>query len=127
MGKLIQLFVVIFSLILIQACNSPPEPQAKTYNEEQKLVGHYVYGHEVNSFQPCGQKEVYWVTGSDKILQFLEQKYSKYTTKPYDEVYVELVGSFIGKASDGFSMDYDDQIIVKKIIEMKYKEKINCK
>lgn len=124
---LTQKVVVIFILLSIQACGSQPVYQAQMYEEKQKLTGHYIYGHEVNSFQPCGKKQVYWVTGSNKNLQLLEQSYKKYTTKPYAEVYLELTGNFIDKASDGFAMDYDGQIIVIKIIEMKRKSKMDCK
>jgi hypothetical protein len=120
-------FVVVIVLILIQACSSQSEYKTQLYNEEQKITGYYIFGHEVNTFQPCHQKNIYWVLGSNKTLEVLNQEYSKYTSEPYEEVYLELEGDYRGKATDGFAMDYEGQINIRKIIAVKKKSQNNCK
>jgi hypothetical protein len=40
------------AIMLLQACNTM----------ETTIAGHYIYGHEVNSFQPC-DKEVLFGSG----------------------------------------------------------------
>ena len=118
------LFIVI--LVLIQACNIQADTSKDVSGDKNILKGYYIYGHEVNSFQPCKQKKVYWVNGSNEILAELEQQYSQHVTKPYDEVFVEITGKFTGKATDGFAMDYDGQITVLKLIKMSKKTNDSC-
>lgn len=127
MEKLIQFALASFVLMFFQACNIYAGSKTQTLTVEKKLIGHYIYGHEVNSFQPCNQKNVFWVTGSKKILQLLEQKHREYTSQPYEEVFAEIIGSFVGKASDGFAMDYDGQNLVIRMLGMKKKSKSDCK
>lgn len=112
---------------MIQACNIYAGAYDQTSFEEQKLTGHYIYGHEANTFQPCGQKNLFWIIGSEAILQYLEQKYTAYTSQPYEEVYIEITGDYVGKAQDGFAMDYHGKILITKILRMKKKSKNDCK
>lgn len=126
MTNLLQKFILVLVLLLIQACSSQSEHKTQLYNEEQKITGYYIVGHEVNSFQPCNQKKIYWVLGSNKMLEVLNQEYSKYTSEPYDEAYVEIFGDYMGKALDGFAMDYDGQIMVRKMVKMEKNSKNIC-
>ena len=129
MKKVPNYLMIFLTLALFQACSSTEnaEYQPRTDVDEQTLIGHYTYGHEVSSFQPCGKKEAFWVNGSNEILELMETKYSNYVTKPYDEVFLEITGDFEGKATDGFAMDYDGQIQVKRIVLMKKKSDSDCK
>ena len=127
MRKVANYLIIFFTLVLLQACSSIAESQPLRDIEGQTLIGHYIYGHEVSSFQPCGKKEVFWVNGSNEILETLEGKYSYLVIKPYDEVFIEIIGDFEDKATDGFAMDYDGQIYVVKIILMKNKSDTDCK
>ena len=129
MTKATNYWMVFLSLVFFQACSATEDEEYKprTKVEEQTLIGHYIYGHEVNSFQPCGKKEIFWVNGSNEILELMVRKYSNYVTKPYEEVFLEITGDFEGKATDGFAMDYDGQIQVMKIVLMKKKSDTDCK
>ncbi len=121
MKKFTFLSFIFIILILFQACNSFAKSKSS-----QLLEGYYIYGLEVNTFQPCGEKNVYWVTGSNETLQNLIKKYEQYSSHPYEEVYTKMIGRHIDKATDGFAMDYDGQIFVEKIITITKKSKINC-
>ena len=126
MKKLVSCVFLFLALILLQACDNSANSDVQKNSEKQIHKGHYIYGHEVNTFQPCGQKMVFWVNGSNEVLNTLQQKYKSYTLLPYEEVFVELTGDFVGKASDGFAMDYDGQFLVVTLLKMSKKFKDDC-
>lgn len=76
----------------------------------EQLRGHYTWGAEVETFQPCGSKQTFWVVGDKALLQPLRDKSAQLAQargKPYQPVYIEASGVSEGKATDGFAMDYD--------------------
>lgn len=77
--------------------------------------GHYVYGGEVETFQPCGSDRVYWVRGPVKILGELRESHRELTDRPYQEIYVEMTGAMGPKASDGFPAQYDGQFLIESV------------
>jgi len=117
---------ILFALLAIQACNSSEDTNTPVNEARQAIKGHYVYGHEESSFQPCGQNKTFWVNGSIKHLTMPEQKYKSLTSKPYEPVFAGLRGQFTGKASDGFAMDYDGQFQLTAIIRVKKKSTGDC-
>ncbi len=127
MKKFANYLIAFFTLVSFQACGSTGKPQHQENAEEKILIGHYIYGHEVNSFRPCNHKDVFWVLGSNEILDLMAKKYSNQAINPYDEIYIKIIGDYLNKAYDGFAMDYDGQVQVKKIFFMKKKSDINCK
>ena len=112
----------LFALFWLHACNAETDKPIA----DQVFKGHYIYGLEVSSFQPCNQKTVYWVIGALAIHQALEDAHDKYTTQPYEEVYAEVQGTLTGKATDGFAADYDDQLRVNKILLIKERSEKDC-
>jgi len=100
-------------MFLLQACSTG-------------LTGHYIYGHEVNSFQPCDRNDTFWVRGSNEQLELMKKEYLNYASKPYEEVFVEITGNYLDKSSDGFAMDYDGQIQVEKLITIRKKSNSDC-
>lgn len=119
--------IILLALIPLQACSSKENSQHPADAGGQTLSGHYIYGHEVNSFKPCGHKDIFWVIGSNEILELMAENYSIHTTNPYDEVYIKIIGEYLKKASDGFAMDYDGQVQVHKIFFMNKKSNTDCK
>ena len=113
-------------IVLLQACNTMEKNQPQIETEEQSLAGHYIYGHEVNTFQPCDKEGTFWVIGSNEELEVLRKEYLNYASKPYDEVFVEIAGDYLGKSSDGFAMDYDGQFQVDRIFAIKRKSNSDC-
>ena len=127
MKKWIKIVYCLVLIICFQSVGCLAESNKHSLTERSRLKGHYVYGHEVNTFKPCGQKKTFWVTGPENTLRILEQKYVEYTSQPYDEVFLEISGKYIGKAKDGFAMDYDGQIFVFEMFQMQKKSENDCK
>ncbi len=118
MSKLFSLSVLILNLLLMQSCASVATETSLQATKSNTLSGHYIYGHEVNTFQPCGEKRVVWVQGTEDILSYLEQEYLRFSTKPYEEVFLQIEGHYMARASDGFAADFEGQINVKKVIQV---------
>ncbi len=119
--------IMLLTFLVLNACSSIAGSQPQSDVIEKTVIGHYIYGHEVNSFQPCNEKEVFWVNGSNRLLELMAKKYSDFAAQPYDEVFVEIIGNFEDRASDGFAMDYDGQIYVMKMVHKKKKIDTDCK
>jgi NlpE C-terminal OB domain len=111
--KLVYYSAFFSIMFLLQACSSG-------------LTGHYIYGHEVNSFQPCDREETLWVRGSNEQLELMKKEYLNYASKPYEEVFIEITGDYLDKSSDGFAMDYDGQIQVERLITIRKKSDSDC-
>lgn len=76
----------------------------------QQLRGHYTWGAEVETFQPCGSQQSFWIVGDKALLQTLRDKAAQLAQargKPYQPVYIEASAVSEGKATDGFAMDHD--------------------
>jgi hypothetical protein len=127
MKKLTNYLNILLTLTLLQACSSVAETPYKTANDETTLIGHYIYGHEVNTFQPCGDVKVFWVEGTNNMLELLEVSHRKYVSEPYEEVFVEIIGRFVTKANDGFASDYDGKIQVETLLLMRKKSQTGCR
>ena len=155
MQKLSNVFITFIFLLLLQACDSPTTPSVNTQkssqsniqtntkidektavkimyltqttsNDNGQLAGHYIYGHETEVFQPCNQTQAYWVTGPENILSKMVAEYEQLTSEPYEKVFVRLSADYIAKATDGFAMDYDGQVKINKLIEIRKSSKDDC-
>lgn len=110
--------------IAIQSCSSINGPLDN--EPENTLTGYYTYGHEVNTFQPCNDKDVFWLTGENETLELMNKSYYNSTSQPYEEVYIKVIGSFSEKGTSGFSSDYDGELQIKKLIHMQKKSSTDC-
>lgn len=77
--------------------------------------GLYRAGAEVNSFQPCPGNLVYWLDGSSDVALSLREYALKYTRRPYQPIYVELVGELSGKPRTGAAAGYDDVLQLQSV------------
>ena len=114
--------VISFFALILQACST----QADTSKKESILVGHFIYGVEVNAFQPCNKKAAYWVTGPETLLAHIVNTHEQLTTKPYEKVFIKLTGTYMAKATDGFAMDYEGQVKIDKVLEIRKVYKGDC-
>ena len=80
-----------------------------------EMRGLLVFGHEARSLQPCGDDRVFWVQAPAVLRQRLETAYRRFARRPYEAVYVELVGEFSEHFSSGFAADYDGTIVVRDV------------
>jgi hypothetical protein len=81
--------------------------------------GIFSWGHEVQSFQPCGSKLVYWVVGEENVLRPLRHRTENLRAKrgePYQPIYVETTGVIdIKSKREGFAESYDGLFQVRKV------------
>jgi hypothetical protein len=90
-----------------------------TWASDSTLRGRFYWGHEVESFQPCGSKKAYWVKGDKKVLQPLRDRTERLREqrgKPYQPIYVEAVGTIDTKSKrEGFAEDYQGHFHLRKV------------
>lgn len=78
--------------------------------EPEQLRGRYTWGAEVETLQPCGSEQTYWLAGDTAQLQPLRdraQAVAQSTGKPYTPIYVEVAAARDSTQPDGFAADYD--------------------
>ena len=112
---------LIFVTPLLFACASG--------ENDPRLSGRYVWGAEVNTFQPCGSPSIFWVSAADTAQFRLEREYQKLTSKPYEAVYVELcgqTGEVPSTHADGFAGDYDGMITLSCLGEIRKLQPGEC-
>lgn len=88
----------------------------KKANKTFTLKGHFIYGHEVRSFSPCGSDKKFWVL--DKMDE-LKNHYEELTKdqKPYTPIFAEIEFIDKGKSDEGFAADYDGVYEVLKVVK----------
>jgi hypothetical protein len=107
---------------------SPGRPAAAADPEVGGVVeGLFVWGHEVRSFRPCGSQDELWVVGAPEITQPLIAEFRKLTERPYQPVYVRLVGEISNKQEDGFGADYDGTLRVREVLEVRPATGTDCR
>ncbi|UCH84261.1 MAG: hypothetical protein JSW50_00815 [Candidatus Latescibacterota bacterium] len=80
----------------------------------ETVRGHYVFGHEVRSFKPCGKDEAIWVIDSTGLLKTLYAELAP-KTQPYAEIFVVANGRIGPPPADGFGADYPGSLSIVKV------------
>lgn len=115
-GRISTVILMSCIMLLVSSCMTDSfDESGETIVNGSVYKGAYIYGHEVNSFQPCGSEKEYWVIGDNDVLQGLSEGYSEKSHKAYTPVYVTVNGELMGKATDGFAADYDGQLKVSYV------------
>ncbi|XPF95765.1 hypothetical protein ACM9HF_07035 [Colwellia sp. RE-S-Sl-9] len=133
MKNLTASILVLFISVLFQSCysadsvNLSNNSPTKDISDQTVFFGHYTFGHEVNSFQPCLSDKQFWVEGNSNTLEQLEKSYDALKVKPYQDVYVELTAKLLAQSDDGFAASYDGNIYVNQIIKIRKKSEVDCK
>lgn len=93
------------------AASSASVAQAPAVSANATLVkGVYTFGPEVETFSPCGTDQTFWMNGDPALLEPLEEIALKKGDKQndaYPEIYMEALVVNVGKATDGYAVDYD--------------------
>lgn len=85
------------------------------------MKGRIVFGHEVRTFQPCGEKnevtESQWIDGSSPAYDQIKNDYEQEMdgTGPYSPMYAEIIGRNIPSPTEGFGADYAKTIYIDEI------------
>jgi hypothetical protein len=90
------------------------------WGADSTFRGRFYWGHEVESFHPCGSKSAYWVEGEDQTLRPLRDRTEKLHQrrgKPYQPIYIEAVGEIDTKSKrQGFAADYDGLFSLTNVV-----------
>ncbi|WP_211827339.1 hypothetical protein [Kistimonas asteriae] len=103
------------AVVAASAIASPPEWE-----------GLYTYGHEVNSFHPCGSRQEYWVSTSPAINRQLRDFVTQHTSEIYQPVYLRLRGRLSMEKGDGFAADYDGLMNIQDVITFSEYAPVHC-
>jgi len=85
---------------------------------EQVYQGVYVWGNEVNVFQPCDNKKSFWVSASTWVQEPLLEFYRAHTSQPYETIYIEFRGMELDEVVDGFASDHDGLIRISEVLDL---------
>lgn len=113
-------FVVSFTLAVMKLALALMVGVAGcTSASDTTLRGRFYWGHEVQSFQPCGSKNAYWVLGEERMLKSLRERTEELREqrgKPYQPIYLEAVGVIDTKSKkEGFAENYQGLFHLRKV------------
>jgi putative lipoprotein len=75
------------------------------------FLGMATVGFEVQSFQPCGSDQEYWLALSDADYK----KYFPRSEEPYSEKFVYVEGEFVQGEVGEFAREYDGVLEVSSV------------
>lgn len=101
----------LFAMALVAGCERC-EPCEQVYR------GVYVWGNEVNVFQPCDDKKSFWVSASTWVQEPLLEFYQAHTSQPYETIYIEFRGRVLDEVVDGFASDHDGLIRISEVLDL---------
>ena|SRR5690349_17398956 len=90
-------------------------------------AGLYVWGAEVNGFQPCGTDSVFWVLAAPDLMTRLRTARDSLTARPYEPVYVRIKGHRSSQKTDGFAEETNGYFQVTAIIEIRHPRSGECR
>jgi putative lipoprotein len=88
--------------------------------------GHFSYGFETVSFQPCNSDEQWWVTGVGDATQALIDQYEEVAQAEYEAVYVELQGEVSAAGAYGHLGAYQREFAVSEVVEVRAASDEDC-
>jgi uncharacterized membrane protein len=80
------------------------EPEAGSRGT--RISGHLVWGHESRSFTECDSGREGWVINEsgDELVEV----YEELTSTPYQSLFVEVRGDWVGAPTEGFGAEFDE-------------------
>jgi hypothetical protein len=92
--------------------------------EADVYEGHFIFGFETSSFEPCGQEEAWWVVGES--LTELTQAYSDISPESYNPVFVRLRGEISKSGQYGHLGAYTREFQVLEVLEVRQADPQDC-
>ena len=90
------------------------------------LRASYVWGPEVNTMKPCGSDSTFWVLASPEIIGRLRAAQYRLQTKPYDQLFIRVLGQRSTRKTDGFAEDTDGYFEVTELLEVRQLQQAEC-
>ena len=98
--------ILAAAMLVCSGCNKGAEP----------LLGVYNYGPEVNTFQPCGGSDIFWVVGADSILQSLRAAHDSLVAGPGEGILIRAFTRHSGRVREGFAERYDANLGITQVL-----------
>ena len=79
-----------------------------------RFRGHLVWGHETRSFTECDTGREGWVINEsgDELVAV----YEELTHGPYQPMFVEVRGEWVGSPGEGFAADYEEALRITELL-----------
>jgi copper homeostasis protein (lipoprotein) len=114
-------YLVLLLTTGLFACKHKPEKAAQA---TATYKGMYSFGPEEKSFKDCNEGREFWVADSSAQL---ELQYSQlHFEKPYEPVYIEVVGEKVLSPKDDISSVFDSTLVVRNVIKISRDIPANC-
>lgn len=103
-------------------------PVAGAGNEQ--LRGRYTWGAEVETLQPCGSEETYWLAGDAAQLQPLRERaraVAQSSGVPYTPIYVKVTAARDDTPADGFAAVHDAVYRLQSVLAVADERPADCR
>lgn len=110
--------VLLLLLAAVSSCGrkEPPPPPAPA---GEVVTGAYAYGHNVNTFRPCGTSEVLWVEAPPAVLAHLEREYAVKAKAAFETVIVTARGTRGAQPAAGPGASYRGTFAMTELVSMR--------
>ena len=109
---------------------APAEAASAAQAEVMPLRGIYTWGSEVETLSPCNSNKTYWLEGDEELLAPLQElaiQKADAANEAYQPIYVEVLVSDAGHATDGFAVDYDGLMQLQAVQAASVQVPADCK
>lgn len=80
----------------------------------ERIRGYLVWGHEMRSFKTCKEDREGWVVDSIDAHS-LPDLYEALAIEPYDPIFIDIEGRWLGRQSPGFGEQFGDTIEIEDV------------
>ncbi len=107
-------FRVLPALTFVACAHSRPADSPKN-----TVRASYIWGPEVNTMKPCGSDSTFWVLARPEIIGQLRTAHETLRTKPYDRIFIAVVGQRSSEPTDGFADETNGYFEVTELLEVR--------
>ena len=88
--------------------------EAAVGSRGRRVRGHLVWGHESRSFTECDSGREGWVINEsgDELVEV----YEELTSTPYQSLFVEVRGDWVGAPTEGFGAEFDEALRITELV-----------
>lgn len=112
------------------ATQASASAQSASQTTAKRLRGIYTWGSEVETLSPCNSNKTYWLEGDEELLAPLQElalQKAAAANEAYQPIYVEVLASDAGRATDGFAVDYDGLMLLQAVQSASAQVPPDCK
>jgi len=104
----------------VAACEGSRQPEVQPTHR-----GRYVGGDQLNTFAPCGEKQMYWVVGRASFV--LQSQYRQMAHRPFQPLYIEIRGEVAPAGGQAPMEGHTGNIRVDTVLRAQTIMPVDCK